>query len=160
MKKFLIPLVAGLSLSGPVFAESVPWGEAGNWVILVNTADNSCFAEAKYSDGTFVQIGFRANKEKAFLASFNPVWDKHEIDKTFPVMISLDDDMFEGEAHRRVLEDMAGAEIDFDNPDFLIDLAKKNVVTVSSDGEEKLQLGLEGSMEAIEALGLCQAEQG
>ena len=58
------------------------------------------------------------------------------------------------------LNGVPGADIPFDNPDFLFDLAKKYTMTVYTEEGEVMAIDLTGSYQALEAAIECQDEIG
>jgi hypothetical protein len=53
-----------------------------------------------------------------------------------------------------------GADIFFDNPDFLFDLAVKQTMTLYTEDGEVMAIDLTGSYQALEAALECQEEMG
>ena len=53
-----------------------------------------------------------------------------------------------------------GAQVTYENVDFLVDLAEKKTMTFFFEGAEILKVDLKGSEAAIKAMLACQAEQG
>lgn len=162
MKKFFASLLLSLAAASPVMAlDLVQWGTAGAWVILKDpNKDNACLAQAELSDGTLVRIGLEDKGKKGFLGTFNAGWKEFKIDRKYPVSYTLDDASFEGEAWGKEVNGLPGAQVSYENVDFLVDLAKKRVLTFSYEGAEVVKIDLTGSDEAIKQMLACQAEQG
>lgn len=58
------------------------------------------------------------------------------------------------------LNDIPGADIVFDNPEFRFDLAEKYTMTLFTENGEVMSLDLTGSYKALEAAMECQEEMG
>ena len=162
MKTFCASVLLSIAAASPLFAlDLVQVGTAGNWVILQDpNRNNACLTQAALSDGTILRIGLEDKGKKGFIASFNPAWKEFKLDTKYPVTYTLDDASFDGEAHGRELNGLPGVQIDYNNVDFLVDLAEKKVLTFFSEGVEIEKFELKGSEEAIKAMLACQAAQG
>ena len=162
MKAFLGALALGLAAATPTLAlDLAPWGEAGAWQIMVDpNHDNSCLTQVMFSDGSFMRLGFHDKGKKGFFAGFNPAWPEVKLDHKYAVAYKLDDDVFAGEAKGVEIGKERGLQMVFEDPNFLVDLAKKRVLTLAADGVELGTFDLAGSDEAVKAVLACQAEQG
>jgi hypothetical protein len=161
MKKLCATVLLSIAAASPIYAlDLVQWGTAGDWVILQDpNRDNACLTQVSLSDGTLMRIGFEDKGKKGFLATFNPAWKDLKNNKKYPVGYALDDTVFEGEAEGREVNGVPGAQVTYENVDFLVDLAQKKTMTFSFEGAEVLKVDLKGSDEAIKAMLACQAEQ-
>ena len=162
MKALCASVLLGIAAASPIYAlDLVQWGTAGDWAVLQDpNRDNACLTQVELSDGTLLRIGFEDKGKKGFLATFNPAWKEFKLDRKYPVGYALDDDAFEGEAHGREANGLPGAQVSFENVDFLVDLAKKRTLTFFYEGAEIVKVDLKGSDAAIKAMLACQAEQG
>ncbi|MCE2739501.1 MAG: hypothetical protein LW703_14330 [Rhodobacter sp.] len=162
MKTLYASILLSIAAASPIYAlDLVQWGTAGDWVVMQDpNRDNACLTQVELSDGTLLRIGFEDKGKKGFLATFNPAWKDFKLDNKYPVGYALDDVAFEGEAHGREVNGVPGAQVSFENVDFLVDLAKKRTLTFFYEGAEIVKVDLKGSDEAIKAMVACQAEQG
>ncbi len=162
MKKTLAALAMTVALSSPLYAlDLTEWGTSGDWVILQDpNHDNDCLAQATFTDGSLVRMGLVDSGKKGFLATFNPAWKEFKLDRKYPVTYMLDADTFEGEARGVEANGMPGAEVHYENIDFLVDLAMRESMTFMSNGAEVVKIGLKGSEEAWKQVLVCQAEKG
>jgi hypothetical protein len=162
MKSTLAALALGLAFATPIHAlDLAPWGEAGPWQIMVDpNHDNSCLAQVMFSDGSFMRMGLHEKGKKGFLAVFNPAWPEVKLDHKYAAAYKLDDDAFAGEAKGVEIGKDRGLQVIYEDPNFLVDLAKKRVMTMSADGVDLGSFDLAGSDEALKAVLACQAEQG
>ena len=162
MKTFCASVLLAVAAASPIYAlDLVQVGTAGDWVIMQDpNKDNACLTQATLSDGTIVRIGLEDKGKKGFMSTFNAAWAEFKLDKKYPISYTLDDASFEGEAHGRELNGLPGVQIDYNNADFLVDLAEKKVLTFFANGAEIEKFELKGSEEAIKAVLACQAAQG
>jgi hypothetical protein len=162
MKAFLGALALGVAAATPTLAlDLTPWGEAGAWQIMVDpNHDNGCLGQVMFDDGSFMRLGLHEKGKKGFLAVFNPTWPEVKLDHKYAVAFKLDDDAFAGEAKGVEIGADRGLQVIYEDPNFLVDLAKKRVMTMTADGVDLGSFDLAGSDEAVKAVLACQAEQG
>ncbi|MGB0695969.1 MAG: hypothetical protein ACPGOY_10005 [Rhodospirillaceae bacterium] len=155
--------VTALGSVGSAQAQSLePWGSAEGWDIMVDPSlGNGCLITAEYQDGSVVRIGFDRTVGGGYVTVFNENWGYLEDGAIYPVSFDLDDQPYEGEAKGLYLGEVPGADIAFDNPDFLFDIAKKYTMTIyNMDGAEVLAIDLAGTYVALEGALECQEEMG
>jgi hypothetical protein len=162
MKKFCATVLLSIAAASPIFAlDLVQWGKAGDWVILQDpNKNNACLTQVSLSDGTLMRIGLEDKGKKGFLATFNPAWKNLKNNNKYQVGYALDGTAFEGAAEGKEVNGVPGAQVTYENVDFLADLAEKKTMTFSFEGAEILKIDLRGSEDAIKAMLACQAEQG
>ena len=154
---FVLPLF----LSSAIAADLVPWGTAGSWDVMIDpTLGNGCLIQSEFDDGSLVRIGFDRTTDSGYLMAFNMAWGDIAGGQAYPVAFALDGEMYEGQAVGIWLNDVPGADIAFDNTDFLFDIAKRYTMTLFHDGQEVMAIDLKGSGAALEAAIRCQDEQG
>lgn len=161
MKTAILAAAAVATFGTGAFAlDLVQWGTSGDWVIFTDpNHGNACLAQAELSDGSFLRFGFEEKGKIGFLATFNPAWKEFKVDRRYPVTYALDDEVFEGEARGKELAGMPGAQVRFENVDFMVGLAKRYKMTFSYEGAEIVTIDLKGSDKAMEQVLACQAEQ-
>ncbi|MEL7100280.1 MAG: hypothetical protein AAGM84_15755 [Pseudomonadota bacterium] len=162
-KKFTAGLAAAtLALATSAAAQSVEyWGEAGGWAVLVDPSlGYGCFLQAEYDNGALVRIGFDRNVGAGYVTAFNYDWGDIEEGAAYEVGFALDGEYYTGEAVGIYVEDVPGADIYFDNPDFLWDIAKKYTMTFYNEGGEVMAIDLGGTFVGLEAILECQDEYG
>jgi len=138
-----------------------PWGQVQGWDVLVDPSlGNGCLIQAEYQDGSVVRIGFDRNAGGGYVTAFNGNWGDIEEGKTYPVRFDLDGQSYNGEAKGIYLNGVPGADIAFDNPDFLFDIAKKYTMRLYSEAGEVMSIDLGGTYAGLEAALKCQDEQG
>ncbi len=139
----------------------VRWGEAGGWDVMVDpTLGNGCLIQAEYEDGSLVRIGFDRLADSAYVTAFNEGWHNVRDGSRFSVRFALDDELYDGVGKGIYLEGTPGVDIYFDNPDFLLDLAQRQTMTLYDEVGEVMSIDLEGSYVGIEAALECQEQQG
>jgi formylglycine-generating enzyme required for sulfatase activity len=87
-------------------------------------------------------------------------WPEVKLDHKYAAAFKLDEDAFAGEAKGVEIGKDRGLQVIYEDPNFLVDLAKKRVMSMAADGVELGTFDLVGSDEAIKAVLACQAEQG
>lgn len=162
MKKTIITAVIALSaVTTPALSQSlVPWGSSEYWDVLIDPSlGDGCLIQSEFDDGSVVRIGFDRNKGEGYLTAFNGAWGDIEEGAKYPILFQLDGEDYDAEATGMYLNGVPGADIPFDNPDFLFDLARKYTMTVFNESGEVMAIDLTGSYQALEAAMECQEEQ-
>lgn len=137
------------------------WGTAGGWDVMIDPSlGDGCLIQAEYSDGSLVRIGLDRNEGMGYVTAFNMGWGDIEEGAVYDIAFALDDEVYEGEARGIWLNDVPGADIYFDNADFLFDIAKKYTMTLYNSEGEVMAIDLEGSYVGLEAVIMCQEEMG
>jgi len=150
------------ALAGAAAAQDlVPWGSSEYWSVLIDpTLGNGCLIQSEFDDGSLVRIGLDRNSGYGYVTAFNTNWGEIEDGVMYPVDFTLDGEEFTGEAKGIYLNDVPGADIEFDNADFFLSIAQRQTMTMSHDGAEVLSIDLTGTVEGLEAVLACQDEQG
>lgn len=137
------------------------WGTAGGWDVMIDPSLGwGCLIQAEYTDGSVVRIGFDRNAGMGYVTAFNMNWGDIEQGATYDILFDLDGETYEGYATGLWLNDVPGADIYFDNADFLWDIAKKYTMTLYNANGEVMAIDLEGSYVGLEAVIMCQEEMG
>ncbi|NDW46829.1 hypothetical protein G0P99_17920 [Ruegeria sp. PrR005] len=162
MKLAAIALALGSVAYGPVLAQSLEhWGSSDYWDVLIDpTLGNGCLIQSTFTDGSTVRIGFDRVQGAGYVTAFNEAWGDIVEGEWYPVLFALDGEEYEAEARGMYLEGVPGADILFDNPDFLYDIAAKYTMTLYNENGEVMSIDLTGSMAALEAAIACQEEMG
>ncbi len=162
MKKQLIISATLALIAASAQAQSLRhWGEAGGWDVMIDpTLGDGCLIQAAYQDGSVVRIGFDRDQGMGYVATFNYDWGDIEEGAQYDVEFALDGENYSGVATGIYLEDLPGADIYFDNPDFLFAIAEKYTMTLYHDGAEVMSIDLDGTYVGLEAAIQCQEEMG
>jgi len=138
----------------------VKWGSSDFWSVLIDpTLGNGCLIQSEFEDGSTVRISLDRTKGMGYLTVFNAAWGDIEDGATYPISFTLDDETFEGEARGLYLNDVPGADVEFDNEEFFMSLAQRQTMTMFSGGEEVLSIDMTGTGPGLEAVLQCQEEQ-
>ncbi|MFT5001683.1 MAG: hypothetical protein ACI861_002532 [Paracoccaceae bacterium] len=164
MKYLVLSTIAAAATLAAPFAQAQQleqWGTAGGWDVMIDPSlGDGCLIQAAYQDGSVVRIGFDRNQGNGYVTAFNDAWGDIEEGETYPILFALDGQDYDAEATGIYLDGVPGADIAFDNPDFLFDLAKKYTMTVYSEYGEVMAIDLGGSYVGLEAVLECQEEMG
>jgi hypothetical protein len=148
-------------LSGAAVAQDLVKVESvGVWDVLVDpTIGDGCLINAEFEDGSDVRIGFDPEKGNGYLMAMNQAWGDIEDDKTYPISFDVDGSVYNGEGKGVHLDGVPGVDIAFDSGDFLMDIAKKQTLSLSSESGEVMSIDLTDSFAALEAAVNCQQNQ-
>ncbi|MCE8537371.1 hypothetical protein KBY27_07865 [Ruegeria pomeroyi] len=162
MKLTALALVLGATVAVPVLAQSLEhWGSSDYWDVMIDpTLGNGCLIQSEFTDGSIVRIGFDRLQGAGYVTAFNEAWGGIVEGEWYPVLFALDGEEYEAEARGMYLEGLPGADILFDNPDFLYDIAARYTMTLYNENGEVMSIDLTGSMAALEAAIACQEEMG
>lgn len=162
MKVFAAAAIAATFLAAPALAEEElqDYAEAGDWAIAIDPSlNNGCLMYGEFEDNSVVRIGIDMTTGWGYVLSANPAWGDIVEGQSYPVTISLDDKTFDGEAVGYPIDGLPGANVDFDNPDFLAMLVAAQNLTLAHDGNEVMSLDISGSADAVKTLIECQDKQ-
>ena len=153
---------AGLALTTPLAAQELAsWDQVAGWDVMVDPSlGNGCLIQAAYQDASVVRIGFDQINESGYITAFNENWGDIVEGEAYDILFDLDGQTYEGVAHGLYLADVPGADIYFDSPDFLWDIAARQTMTLFNDSGEVMAIDLTGTMVALDAALTCQEQQG
>ena len=165
MKSFTFGAAAAalLALSNTALQaqELAYWGEIGGWDIMVDPSlGEGCLIQAAYEGDIVIRIGLDRNQGNGYVTVFNYNWGDIEEGAIYPVLFDLDGEEYNGEATGIYLNDVPGADIAFDNPDFLWDIAAKYTMTLYNTEGEVMAIDLGGTMAGLNAVLECQDDMG
>ena len=131
-------------------------GEAGGWSIVRDPSmGNGCYMMSEFEDGSIVQIGHDASEDISFLTLFSADWTGLENEAVYPVTFDLDGQSWTADGHGVSNADIGGILVQIENEDFIIDLAEKQTLTMSYEGDEVVSLDLSGTRAAVLATVEC-----
>lgn len=158
MKKLTLALALGLASASPLFAEDATlFAQVGAWDVTVHKKE--CSTVTTLSDGTILRIGLSDKGKKGYVQTFNPAWDEFKKRHKYPVSYDLDGTIFEVEGKGIEKDGIPGAEVRFEDPLLLVDLAQKHMLTFSVEGKEVSKIDLTGSGDAVKQMLACQEAQ-
>lgn len=156
--------VLGISIlcATPALSQELkPWGSSDYWDILIDQSlGDGCLIQSEFTDGTLVRIGFDRLEGVGYVTAFNTAWGDIEEGEIYPVLFDLDGEEYDANALGMYLNGIPGADILFDEEDFLFDIAQKQTMTLYNENGEVMSIDLTGTYLALEAALTCQEEQG
>ncbi len=162
MKQVTLAAAALIAAAAALPAQELEqWGTAGGWDVMIDPSlGDGCLIQAAYTDGSVVRIGFDRIEGSGYITAFNDAWGEIEEGAEYDIWFDLDGEQYDGLATGIYLAGVPGADIYFDNPDFLWDIAKKYTMTLYHDGGEVMAIDLGGTFVGLEAILQCQDEMG
>jgi len=162
MKQVTLAVVALIAAAGSLPAQELEqWGTAGGWDVLIDPSlGDGCLIQAAYQDGSLVRIGFDRTEGSGYITAFNDAWGEIEEGAEYEISFDLDGQQYDGVATGIYLAGVPGADIYFDNADFLFDIAQKYTLTLYHDGGEVMAIDLGGTYVGLEAVLECQDDMG
>ena len=158
-------LVSGMALAASVVMvqaqELQTFDTVEGWEILIDpTIGNGCLINAQFEDGSDVRIGFDRAANTGYLWASNEAWGDIEEGAAYPLSFSLDGEVYKGEGKGLYIDEMPGVDIPFDSMDFLLALAEKNTMELSTDSGPVMTINLAGSDAALARAIECQEQRG
>lgn len=153
---------AAILAAMPAFAqdELQPYAETANWSIAIDPSlNNGCLMISEFEDSSIVRIGLDMTTGKGYILSANPSWGDIVEGQAYPVSVVVDDKTFDGTATGYPIDGLPGANVDFDNPDFMAELVTAETLSLMHDGHEVMGLDVTGSADAVVKLIECQDAQ-
>lgn len=150
-------------LATPVPAEigRHPWGQAGDWAILVDRdAGSGCFMEKLFKESVKIRFGFLPEQDGGFFSALSSQWEDVEPGSTGVIKFIAGEAKFAGEVEMIEEDGWNGGSAFFNNPDFAVEMARQLSVTVIGPRGRSFEVDLAGSARAIREMERCQAEQG
>jgi len=146
----------------PAMAQDLEqWGASEYWDVMIDPPlGNGCLIQSEFTDGSVVRIGFDRNEGMGYVTALNDAWGDIEEGVMYPVLFDLDGQEYDAEAKGIYLNGVPGADIMFDEEDFLFDIAAKYTMTLYTEAGEVMSIDLTGSYQALEAAIECQEELG
>ena len=161
--------VAALSASVAIAEQALPkdgdeftkWGDADGWTIYVDGTRGTCLAERMDANENVLQMGLTEDKSLGYIGVFtkNDVGLKSGKEK---LLVAIDGKLYEGPARRvakHLPEGYQGGYLLANNPVFVEDVMKKYDMVVFPEHENTFVVSLDGTLKAIEAARVCNAEQ-
>lgn len=137
------------------------WGTAGGWDVMIDpTLGYGCLIQAAYQDGSVIRIGFDRNVGNGYITAFNDAWGDIVEGEQYGILFDLDGQEYDAVATGIYLNGVPGADIYFDNPDFLFDIAARYTMTIYNQQGLVTAIDLGGTMVGLEAALECQEEMG
>jgi hypothetical protein len=140
--------------------DALRWGKSGGWDILIDpTLGNGCFIYTVYTGGIGLRLGFSPDDGEAYLMVGSKSWASIEHGKTYSIELRMDRDApWRASATGVDFDGLPLLMATTDDPDFLIDFAKKNSLQVTYRGSVVATLSLRGTYAAISEMLNCQEQ--
>ena len=165
LKAFSVATVLAAVTATGVAAEEAPflkYGEVEGWGIFIDTAKSSCLIEKTDDLGNVVQMGLTKDRSIGYVGVFTTAETDIKKDDTQAVLISLDGNLYAGEAkgmRGNITKGYTGGYVLSDDPQFVDDLARKHVMEVFPEKAYGFSVNLAGTYKAIEMARACNQEQ-
>jgi hypothetical protein len=141
------------------FAEIGPlWQTIGNWQVRVDrSVGDGCFMAAPYLDGSVLRVGFDRVHPRGYIMVINDKWQSLEVGKEYPISLQFDQDSpWGGTALATTLQggNPVVLELSFQQPAFLLDLARKQALYVTYASKPVTSFRLTDSAAAVASITL------
>lgn len=137
-----------------------PWGQSGDWSVLVDpSVGNGCLIQKDFDEGFRIRLGYVPDRAGGFFAALSEDWGHVEPGSKGLVRFISDRDKFAGEVEGIEDGSMRGGWAFFNNPEFAEELAKRRSITVIGPNGGEFDIDLTGSARAINEARRCQSEQ-
>jgi hypothetical protein len=163
MLRRLLLLACGLSCLAPsaAFAQDTPlWRTVGPWQIRVDASLGfGCFLLGSYTRGTVLRIGINQQNGNGYVMVGDESWRSLQVGNQYDLSIRFDGNApWQGRATARRIGsgDMVFLYLSFDRARFLVELARRNNMTIFYQGRVVTQLPLHGTNAAVQEMLNCQ----
>jgi hypothetical protein len=162
LRKSLL-LACGLScfVSSAASAQETPlWRTVGQWQIRVDASlGYGCFLVGSYTRGTVLRIGIDQQNGNGYVMVGNEAWRSLQVGNQYDLALRFDNNSpWRGRATARRIGngDMVFLYLSFDRARFLVELARRNNMTIFYQGAVVTQLPLYGTNAAVQEMLNCQ----
>ncbi|MDK3075278.1 hypothetical protein QO034_19535 [Sedimentitalea sp. JM2-8] len=149
-----------LAPGATVAGDLKPWGQSGDWSILIDEdAGNGCLMQKDFDDGMRIRFGYLPDRDGGYFAALSPDWTHIEPQSTGIVKFLTDEAKFAGEVEMIKEDGWFGGRAFFNNPNLTEELAKRRSITVIGPHGGTFEVDLTGSSRAISVMKECQSKQ-
>lgn len=163
MLRRLLLLACGLSCFAPsaAFGQDTPlWRTVGQWQIRVDASlGYGCFLVGSYTRGTVLRIGINQQNGNGYVMVGNEAWRSLQVGNQYDLAMRFDGNApWRGRATARRIGngEMVFLYLSFDRARFLVELARRNNMTIIYQGAVVTQLPLHGTNAAVQEMLNCQ----
>ncbi|NLS03546.1 hypothetical protein HGP14_09260 [Rhizobium sp. P32RR-XVIII] len=137
------------------------YGSEAGWDIVVRQdMGPGCLIAKKLTDDVQLQMGIDTRTtRRGYLALYTKADANVTSGAKRTVIFDVDGQQFSGEATGQKVEGFEGAYTWVNNLDFIYDLAKKKMLTITPQGRQPFAVSLAGTDAAFKALRTCQDAQ-
>jgi len=140
--------------------ETLHWQHVGQWEVRIDrTLDYGCFMFASYTRGTVIRVGIDQQNRNGYVLVGNDAWRSLQIGNRYELALQFDGDRpWRGRATARTIGSgrTVFLHLPFERPQFLVDFARRQTLTILYNGRIVTQLPLIGTLAATEELFRCQ----
>lgn len=157
----IVALAALVSTAAAAADTFKKYDEVEGWTIYIDNEKKSCLIEAVDDAGNVVQMGLTSDRGVAYVGVFVKGDTGIKKGKKEAVVISLDGNLYMGEAtgmRGNITKGYSGGYVLSDDPQFVDDIARKHVMTVFPEKEYAFEVNLAGTYKAIEKARECNKE--
>jgi hypothetical protein len=151
--------VAATLVSSAAIADTFEkYGNVEGWTVYIDNEKQSCLIEAVDDAENVVQMGLTTDRGVAYVGVFVKGKTKIKKGEKEAVVISLDGNLYMGEAtgmRGNITKGYSGGYVLSDDPQFVDDVARKHIMTVFPEKEYVFQVDLTGTYKAIEMAREC-----
>jgi hypothetical protein len=163
MLRRLLLLACGLGCVAPsaALAQDTPlWRTVGQWQIRVDASlGYGCFLFGSYTRGTALRIGIDQRNGNGYVMVGNEAWRSLQVGNQYDLALRFDGaSPWRGRATARRIGngDMVFLYLSFDRARFLVELARRNNMTIYYQGDVVTTLPLRGTYAAVQEMINCQ----
>lgn len=152
--RFCAALVLAVLAASGATAEIKKIGEAAGWEVAIKEAIGPGCLITKSADHLQVQLGVNARsaEKTAYMAVFTRANVGVAEGDTLPVEFEIGGKTFKGEAFGEQMKGFQGAWVPVNNPDFVYDLAKEEMMKIMVSGLDPIEVRLAGTDAAFQAM--------
>lgn len=152
--------LSGFALSGTFAQETPLWRTVGQWQIRVDASlGYGCFLVGSYTRGTVLRIGIDQQSGNGYVMVGNEAWRSLQVGNQYDLALRFDSNApWRGSATARRIGsgDMVFLYLSFDRARFLVELARRNNMTIFYQGDVVTSLPLRGTNAAVQEMLNCQ----
>lgn len=163
MLRRLLLIACGLTFlaPSPASAQDTPlWRQIGQWQIRVDASlGYGCFLVGSYTRGTVLRIGIDQQNGNGYVMVGNETWRSLQVGGQYDLALRFDNNSpWRGRATARRIGngDMVFLYLSFDRARFLVELARRNNMTIYYQGNVVTTLPLHGTNAAVQEMINCQ----
>lgn len=163
MLRRLLLLACGLNCLAiaPAPAQDTPlWRAVGQWQIRVDASlGYGCFLVGSYTRGTVLRIGIDQQNGNGYVMVGNEAWRSLQVGNQYDLALRFDGaSPWRGRATARRIgkSDMVFLYLSFERARFLVELARRNTMTIYYQGDVVTTLPLRGTYAAVQEMLNCQ----
>ena len=155
-------LVAAIAATSAAADNFLKYGEAEGWNVYIDSEKQSCLIERIDEAENVVQMGLTTDRGVAYVGVFVKGATGIQDGEKEAIAIDIDGTLYIGQAtgmRGSITKGYSGGYVLSDDPKFVDDIARKEVMTVFPQKEYVFAVSLKGTYKAIEMARQCNKEQ-